>query len=162
MTDAPERIAGSTSGNYFGDCPHCFKSNGFVNVASSHFGICNEHRVFWPIGANLFSNWREESQEDWDRNRKLLLGFTRVKPVRLIASRLYGFPVGIPCLGIHTDDESEICNSSDPPVRVFIHASLDPGKAAAMLSALALDAQRLLTPAVETTGKVDYAEGLPL
>jgi hypothetical protein len=72
----------ATSNNYFGDCPHCLKSNGILNVGRNHFGVCDEHKVFWWIGSNVFSGWKDETEEEWQRNEEKLSGFTRVEPVR--------------------------------------------------------------------------------
>jgi hypothetical protein len=49
---------------YFGLCPTCHKTDGYINVGRSHWFLCDEHKVKWLIGANLFSSWRHESEED--------------------------------------------------------------------------------------------------
>jgi hypothetical protein len=30
---------------HFGLCPHCWGSDGFVNVGRSHWFVCDEHKV---------------------------------------------------------------------------------------------------------------------
>jgi hypothetical protein len=42
--------------------------------------LCSEHRVFWSVGWNLFSGWRNETEADWQRNIELLRGFTEIEP----------------------------------------------------------------------------------
>jgi hypothetical protein len=74
----------ATTQGYFGLCPVCKKSDGFLNVGKSHVGICTAHQVWWPIGFNLFSSWMDETAEDWDRNEKLLGQFREVKPFILV------------------------------------------------------------------------------
>jgi hypothetical protein len=56
---------------YFGACPDCGRSE-YVNVGREHWLICTEHKKRAPIGSNLFSDWRNETEADWERNRKLL------------------------------------------------------------------------------------------
>ena len=46
----------------FGLCPHCHKNNGYINVGRSHWLLCDEHKVKWLAGANLFSSWREQTE----------------------------------------------------------------------------------------------------
>ncbi len=45
---------------YFGGCPHCGKSNGYITLVRNgwpiHYGVCDAHRVRWTIGENLFSD----------------------------------------------------------------------------------------------------------
>lgn len=66
--------------DYFGLCPDCKKSDGYLNVSRSHWGVCHEHKLRWAIGANLFSSWRDEDEETWRRNEETLLGYTEIKP----------------------------------------------------------------------------------
>src|SRR5262245_32207029 len=70
-----------TTDNYFGGCPQCGEGS-YINVRKSHYGICATHKVYCPIGCNLFSSWQEENQEVWDKNAKMLEGFTEVEPIR--------------------------------------------------------------------------------
>lgn len=70
-----------TTTEYFGGCPTCGKSSGYVNIRSSHYGTCDEHRVYWPIGAGLFSSWLDEDEAEWQRNRDLLASYEEVKAV---------------------------------------------------------------------------------
>ena len=62
--------------NYYGDCPTCWHNDGYRNVRREHWFFCRIHRVCWHIGSNLFSAWRDETEEIWQKNIKLLWGYT--------------------------------------------------------------------------------------
>ncbi len=85
--------------NYFGGCPICGKTDGFINVGSSHWFMCAEHKTKWCVGANLFSGWKEQTVAEQRRifNEIGLGEFTDVRP--------------LPC----TDLEVRAAKSSDPP-----------------------------------------------
>jgi len=51
----------------FGICPHCGKTDGYVNVGRGHWFFCIEHRVKWYAGSNLFSSWHDETEEEQRR-----------------------------------------------------------------------------------------------
>jgi len=59
---------------YWGLCPVCHKTDGYVNVGNDHWFICREHKTKWCIGANLFSSSMYETPEDQHR-RQQELGF---------------------------------------------------------------------------------------
>jgi len=67
---------------HFGVCPVCFASDGYLNVGSTHWFVCHEHRVRWYAGSNLFSSWRRESQAQWDENWDRIRAYPDVEPVR--------------------------------------------------------------------------------
>ncbi len=56
--------------DYFGVCPHCEKTDGYVNAGSTHVFYCDEHKVSWIAGANLFSGWRDETEEEQRKKYK--------------------------------------------------------------------------------------------
>jgi len=56
----------------FMTCPWCSETGEWLNVGSSHWGICADCKVKWPIGSNLLPSWQTESDDDWKRNAKLL------------------------------------------------------------------------------------------
>ena len=66
---------------YFGGCPHCMGSDGFLNIGRDHWGICRKHQAKWYIGSNLFSGWRDETEEDWLRNSYKIAGYRQVEPI---------------------------------------------------------------------------------
>jgi hypothetical protein len=50
--------------HYWGVCPVCHKTDGFLNAGKTHIFICREHKTRWIVGANLFSSWRDETEEE--------------------------------------------------------------------------------------------------
>ena len=71
-----------TTDEYFGGCPECGDSSGYLNVGRDHWAVCDEHRTAWNFGANLFSSWHEETENDWRRNEAKLKTYRVVEPVR--------------------------------------------------------------------------------
>jgi len=67
--------------SHFGGCPECGKTDGYLNIGRAHVFICDEHKTQWWAGENLFSNWRSETEEDWNRNREKLKAYRTVKPI---------------------------------------------------------------------------------
>jgi hypothetical protein len=51
----------------FRECPECGKSDEYRNIYKHHFFFCDEHRLVWMPGVNLFSSWRgeEDCREAW-------------------------------------------------------------------------------------------------
>jgi hypothetical protein len=68
---------------YFGWCPHCRNNDGFINVGRNHWFLCQEHKTKWWAGANLFSSWREETEEEQRAiyDKYGVGGYTEVEPV---------------------------------------------------------------------------------
>ena len=73
---------GVTVEEHFGVCPHCHKTDGYLNAGKSHVFFCKEHKVSWNVGSNLFSSWREQTEEEqrqlWDEIG--LETFERIEP----------------------------------------------------------------------------------
>jgi hypothetical protein len=61
--------------DYFGVCPTCFKFTGYINIGKGHWFFCKEHRVKWWFGSNIFSDWRQQTEEE-QREAYDSLGFT--------------------------------------------------------------------------------------
>lgn len=68
--------------DYFGGCPLCGNSDGYLNVERNHFGVCRLHRIYWCIGVALFSSWRVESEEIWEENSRTILAYREAEPIR--------------------------------------------------------------------------------
>lgn len=66
---------------HFGVCPICGKTDGYLNYGSSHYFVCDAHQVYWEVGANLFSCWKDEDEATWEANAEKLSAFTEVEPV---------------------------------------------------------------------------------
>jgi len=70
-----------TTDDYFGGCPECGCTDGYMNISRNHWFVCDEHRTKWLVGSNLFSSWREEGETIWRQNWERLLSYREVKPV---------------------------------------------------------------------------------
>jgi hypothetical protein len=69
--------------DYFGGCPECYASDGYINIGREHVFYCADHKTAWSAGFNLFSSWRNET-EDEQRAEYDRLGFgefAKVQPV---------------------------------------------------------------------------------
>ena len=66
---------------YFGGCPECGETDGYVNVRSCHWFVCDEHRTKWCAGSNLFSSWHDEAQKLWETNAEKLDNYRTVVPI---------------------------------------------------------------------------------
>ena len=64
-----------------GVCPVCGGNDGFKNVGSQHWFYCKEHKTTWCTYSDLFSSWKDESEEDWEKNMEFFSDFTTVDPV---------------------------------------------------------------------------------
>jgi len=59
---------------YFGLCPVCHKTDGSLNVGRSHWFYCKEHKKCWCAGSNVFSSWRDQTEQE-QRQRYAEIGF---------------------------------------------------------------------------------------
>jgi hypothetical protein len=57
-----------SSAAHFGGCPECGGMDGIINIGSSHWLRCDRHKVMWCVGSNLFSGWRDQTE---DQQRKI-------------------------------------------------------------------------------------------
>jgi len=78
VADDPEPRPGDI-GSHYGCCPVCGKSDEYLNIGREHWFFCEEHKIAWHVGANLFSSWRDQTAEDLQRNAAKLAGFTIIK-----------------------------------------------------------------------------------
>jgi hypothetical protein len=62
MTECSICKPGTCEG-YFGLCPVCHDTAGYINVGCAHVFYCREHKKKWCVGSNLFSSWRWETEE---------------------------------------------------------------------------------------------------
>jgi hypothetical protein len=74
--DARVPVAAPEVAPQFLRCPSCWEQGKWLNVGSSHWGVCSDCEVHWPIGTNLIPSWQDESEEDWNRNAKLLASYS--------------------------------------------------------------------------------------
>ena len=77
MTDETQIFDGD-----FGLCPVCHKFDGFANAGKSHRFYCKEHKASWLVGSNIFSSWRDQTEEEQRRiwNEIGLNEFADVEP----------------------------------------------------------------------------------
>ena len=64
--------------NYFGSCSVCGDYDECLNVKRDHHFVCHQHKKRWWIGSNLFSGWRDETEEKWERNAQLLEHYVEI------------------------------------------------------------------------------------
>jgi hypothetical protein len=68
--------------DYFGLCPVCKKPGICRNIGRDHWFACDEHRIRWWEGSNLFSRWRDEDPSVWEENARLLETYTETEAYR--------------------------------------------------------------------------------
>ena len=51
-----------------------------MNTGREHWAYCDEHKTKWIVGSNLFSSWREQTEEDWSANAKYLADYREIVP----------------------------------------------------------------------------------
>jgi hypothetical protein len=74
ITEVSDILTSASNGaecmDSFGLCPVCHKTDGYANAGKSHVFYCKEHKTCWCVGSNLFSSWREQTEEEqvrvWD------------------------------------------------------------------------------------------------
>ena len=60
------RDVGESERDFFHGCPECPETMGpdnIYNAGKLHRGACHEHHTTWILGSNLFSSWRDETEE---------------------------------------------------------------------------------------------------
>jgi hypothetical protein len=67
---------------YFGLCPKCRRTDGYLNVGRDHWFVCDAHRLRWYVGSNLFSCWRDEPDSLHAENKRMLETFAECEPIR--------------------------------------------------------------------------------
>lgn len=62
-------------------CPQCGDESqvSFLNVHRQHYCICERCRIRWWYGDNLFSSWKEQTEEDWQANKQTLSAYRPYK-----------------------------------------------------------------------------------
>ena len=66
---------------YFGGCPTCGLNDGCFSIGRDHWFVCHQHKTKWWIGSNLFSSWRELTEEEHTRNYYRLCDYREVEPL---------------------------------------------------------------------------------
>ena len=84
LRDRESKMSERCSGNFFlGECFADIKcrhghSTRLFNVGRDHFVACDSCRTFIHVGSNLMSNWRQESEAEWRRNKESVRGYELV------------------------------------------------------------------------------------
>jgi len=65
----------------WGLCPYCGKTDGCHSVGRDHWYVCHEHKTKWCIGSNLFSSWRDLTEDERRRNRRVFDEYRTVAPI---------------------------------------------------------------------------------
>ena len=50
--------------HYFGCCPTCHETDGYLNIGKGHWFFCEAHKTRWYIGSNLFSTWQDQTEDE--------------------------------------------------------------------------------------------------
>jgi hypothetical protein len=69
--------------DYFGGCPTCGMTDGYLNVDRNHWFVCHAHKKRWCVGSNLFGGWRDETEDIWAANEELLNRYDVVQPLEV-------------------------------------------------------------------------------
>ena len=77
-TGEAERDARPKGDEFVGACPHCGRYDSVLNVGRRHWAYCSVHGLYWWVGDNLFSKWRDEDESVWAANRLILTRYCRV------------------------------------------------------------------------------------
>jgi hypothetical protein len=77
-----ERANARADAAYFGGCPRCGSTDGYVNAGCGHWFVCNAHRVKWFVGSNLFSSVHDQTEADQRAVWAPVEDFATVEPVR--------------------------------------------------------------------------------
>src|SRR5262245_6829079 len=77
--------ATSTTDDHFGSCPECGQALVYLNIGREHWFYCDEHRVKWCVGENLFSSWRLQGPAQWEENHRKLQGYRELAPASTAA-----------------------------------------------------------------------------
>ena len=61
--DIRTECAGTIAGSWFA-CPVCGKNDGHINIGRGHWFYCIQHKKRQYVGSNLFSAWRDETEDE--------------------------------------------------------------------------------------------------
>lgn len=72
---------GDNAVDYFGACPVCGRSDGYLNVYCEHWFVCHAHQRKWEVKAGTFPTWEREDAGVWRANQELLMTYLSVVPI---------------------------------------------------------------------------------
>jgi hypothetical protein len=77
---------------YFGVCPECGKTDGYINIGREHWFYCKEHKVKWWAGSNLFRGWKDETEAEQEATfNDLGFGEYRIIQTYHAGEKVYNF-----------------------------------------------------------------------
>ena len=81
----------------FGVCPTCRKTDGYANVRKLHIFFCREHKVRWRVGINLFSSWKDQTEDEQRHIYETvgLGGFAEIEPYMSAEAQHLGIGLAI-------------------------------------------------------------------
>jgi len=53
-----------------GHCSVCGGNDGQFNIKRLNYFFCKKHKKFWCVGENIISDWRDETEHLWRKNKK--------------------------------------------------------------------------------------------
>lgn len=80
---------------HFGVCPRCFHTDGCLHVGRDEWFVCHNCKVKWLIGSNLFSAWREMTDEEFEKNAELLNSYAEIEAISCIEGPMPKSSTGI-------------------------------------------------------------------
>lgn len=57
-------VSEEESASHFGVCRECKHHDGYINIGREHWFYCRQHKTRWSAGSNLFSCWKDETEEE--------------------------------------------------------------------------------------------------
>ena len=72
----------SPGANYYGSCPTCGQTDGYLNIPGGHVFVCDAHKTFWLVGSGLFTV--EETDAELQANLVKIDGYTEVEPLPFV------------------------------------------------------------------------------
>jgi hypothetical protein len=62
---------------WFGWCPTCGRHDGYLNLCTAQWFICEAHKKAWCLGDDEFVTWWSENESDWRRNYVHIHDYTK-------------------------------------------------------------------------------------
>jgi len=81
VLEYPEIVLEELRGHYYWGCCKCGRCHRVKNIGPDHWYYCDSCKVKWCVGANLFSDWRDENEETWKQNYLYLLDYKEIGPL---------------------------------------------------------------------------------
>ena len=65
---------------HFGLCPACGQAGEYKSIGPDHWYFFARHGLKWFVGSNLFSGWRDLTEDEWESNSNFLSRFRETDP----------------------------------------------------------------------------------